>query len=101
MVLAVPLFAATAGGAHRHRAAVSRCVVCDRTIINMGRGLGHDRDHEFPGAMFSTTEMMAGNEGPGDECPRCGRVFCTLDARDDAICPCGSTRFRTVRLRYR
>jgi tetratricopeptide (TPR) repeat protein len=76
----------------------TRCEVCGQRFI---KGPASPPLIDNVGVMFSTAGMLSGAEGPGDECVKCGRIFCTSCARTGAECECGSTRFRTVRLIYR
>jgi hypothetical protein len=78
----------------------SRCEICDRPLINLGRGSQFAETLNI-GTFIDTGAMRAGLEGPGDECLRCGRVYCTRCATIGMTCKCGSKDFRTVRLRYR
>jgi hypothetical protein len=78
-----------------------RCEICMRPVINFGRGSLLAEQMGIPGTLIRVSTMHSGVEGPGDECLRCGRVYCTSCAQFDAICNCGSRDFRTVRLRYK
>jgi len=79
----------------------NKCENCGRPFINLGRGSSFAERMNMPGTLFDVNEMRAGFEGPGDECLRCGRVYCSSCAMIDNVCKCGSKNFRTVRLRYR
>jgi hypothetical protein len=76
------------------------CEVCGRLIQDLGSGMPPYIN--LPGVVFFVTKnMLQGTEGPGDECQRCGRIYCWKCAMPDMTCKCGSKNFRTVRLRYR
>ncbi len=77
-----------------------RCEICGRPVINLGRGTPFANTLNI-GTFMSVEGMRQGYEGPGDECQRCGRIYCTDCAQIDMTCVCGSKDFRTVRLRYR
>lgn len=77
-----------------------RCEICSRPVINPGRGSQFAKTLNI-GTFIDTRAMQAGLEGPGDECLRCGRVYCTRCATIGMTCKCGSKNFRTVRLLYR
>jgi hypothetical protein len=76
------------------------CEICGRPLINLRGGSQYAESLNI-GTFMSTEGMKRGDEGPGDECQRCGRIYCTNCAQIDMICVCGSESFRTVRLRYR
>jgi len=78
----------------------SYCEVCGRPLINLGRGTPLANSMNI-GTFVSVKGMRCGYEGPGDECQRCGRIYCTNCAQVDMSCVCGSRSFRTVRLRYK
>lgn len=78
----------------------SSCEICKRPLVNLGRGSSAAESLGM-GTMFSSEGLREGLEGPGDECEKCGRIYCSTCAQYDMVCPCGSTAFRTVRLRYR
>jgi hypothetical protein len=72
------------------------CAICGRLVLNVG--------HSNFGVMFRTDAMMKGEVGPGKECQRCGRIYCsycTNYTSADTVCICGSKSFRIVGLRYR
>ncbi len=75
------------------------CEICSRPVTNLGRGtpLGNALNM---GTFFDTNSLRQGSEGPGDECQRCGRIYCTTCAQVGMTCRCGSKDFRTVRLKY-
>lgn len=75
------------------------CEICGRPFTNLGRGTPLANSMNI-GTFMSVSAMRAGLEGPGDECQRCGRIYCTNCAKIDMICVCGSKNFRTGRLRY-
>lgn len=77
-----------------------RCQNCGRPVINLGRG-SPLADSMNMGTFISVSAMRTGQEGPGDECRRCGRIYCTNCTQIDMTCICGSRNFRTVRLRYK
>ena len=77
----------------------SKCDICNRPTVNLGRGT-RSADSMNIGTFMNVSGIMSGREGPGDECLKCGRVYCTDCAQIDMKCECGSIRFRTVRLRY-
>jgi hypothetical protein len=77
-----------------------RCVICGRSVINLGRGTPLANSMNI-GTFFTVNGMRQGREGPGDECLKCGRVYCSNCAQYDMICSCGSKNFRTVRLQYK
>lgn len=77
-----------------------KCEICKRPLVNLGRG-SPGAESLGIGTMFSSNGLREGLEGPGDECEKCGRIYCTNCAQFDMVCTCGSTAFRTVRLRYR
>lgn len=76
------------------------CEICGRPVLNLGRGTPFAETLNI-GTFMSVEGMKQGYEGPGDECQRCGRIYCTNCAQIDMTCVCGSKNFRTVRLRYR
>jgi hypothetical protein len=76
-----------------------RCEICGRPVINLGRGSQFAETLNI-GTFINTGAMRAGLEGPGNECLRCGRVYCTHCATIGMTCKCRSKNFRTVRLRY-
>jgi hypothetical protein len=85
----------------RHRQShpeVQYCTVCGRPVQNLGQG--GELLTGSSSVIFDSSALIAGLEGPGDECQRCGRIYCTKCARTDAECVCGSKTFRVVRLRY-
>lgn len=77
----------------------SKCERCNSPLVNLGRG-SPSAESLGIGTMFSADGVMNGTEGPGDQCERCGRIYCTHCAEFDMVCTCGSKAFRTVRLRY-
>jgi len=76
-----------------------RCETCGRPVINLGRGTPFAESTNI-GTLLDVDRMRAGLEGPGDECLRCGRIYCWNCAEDNMTCVCGSNNFRTVRLQY-
>ena len=76
------------------------CAICGRSLMNLGRGSPMAEAMNI-GTFMRTEGMRRGHEGPGDQCLRCGRIYCTNCADYGMTCICGSTSFQTVRLRYR
>jgi hypothetical protein len=83
-----------------HKQKGTQCEICKRSLINLGRGSQLANSLNI-GTFFSVSNMRAGGEGPGDECLKCGRIYCTRCAQYDMTCKCGSKKFRTVRLQYK
>lgn len=82
----------------RDKNELQQCEICSRRVQNLGRGIPPSLGLEA--TVLNVKAMKQGVEGPGDECERCGRIYCTNCAIEDMECICGSKNFRIVRLRY-
>jgi len=69
-------------------------------IMNLGRG-SKSAEAMNMGVFIKTSNLRAGREMFGDECLRCGRIYCHNCAQYGMKCKCGSDKFRTIGLRYR
>lgn len=76
-----------------------RCELCGRPVINLGRGTPFTQSMNI-GTFFNIERIRQGLEGPGEECLKCGRIYCSRCAEYDIRCVCGSNKFRTVRSQY-
>lgn len=58
---------------------------------------------DIPGAMISREALMDASQGPGYECKKCNRTYCSdcQPIGGGGGCKCGSRQFRTVRLMYK
>lgn len=101
----------------RRRMRGMRCQICGYSVINLGRPPTPIAELVNIAQFFRPEFIIErGMQGPGDECMRCGRIYCTSCAKihwfekashdewvrdENTTCVCGSKKFRTVRLKYK
>jgi hypothetical protein len=74
-----------------------RCASCGRPL--------RQGDANSPvsgmGVFINTSDLMSGREGPGHQCLKCARTYCSDCDVPGLTCDCGANRLRLVRLIYR
>lgn len=74
------------------------CERCKRQVINFG---ANSPFYGLPGVLLDSKAVKLGLEGPGLECLKCGRVYCSQCYEPWMSCVCGSKELRLVRLQLR
>jgi hypothetical protein len=81
-----------------HSSRSTQCAVCNRPTVNFGNGKPSRSEKKWLASDIDTKKRA--EEGRGNQCDECGRIYCSNCEIPDLVCECGSKYFRTVRTLY-